>query len=41
MGWLTEFVIEQLDLKGITPFLQDWGALLGLVLVAQNPERFA
>ena len=34
--WLT-----QLDLSGITVFLQDWGSLIGLRLVAAFPERFA
>lgn len=35
-GWL-----EQLDLRGVTLFCQDWGGLIGLRLVAAMPERFA
>ena len=35
-AWLT-----RLDLSGITVFLQDWGSLIGLRLVAAFPERFA
>jgi pimeloyl-ACP methyl ester carboxylesterase len=41
MAWLTEFVVESLDLQDITPFLQDWGSLLGLCLVTQHPDRFS
>lgn len=37
--WLTGFVRE-LDLRGITLFCQDWGALLGLRVAAENEERF-
>jgi haloalkane dehalogenase len=35
-GWL-----EQLDLRGINLFCQDWGGLIGLRLVAAYPERTA
>ena len=38
--WLTSFVRE-LDLREITLFCQDWGALLGLRVAAENEERFA
>lgn len=34
-GWL-----EALDLRGITLVCQDWGALIGLRLAAERPERF-
>jgi haloalkane dehalogenase len=37
---LLEF-IERLDLNDITLVCQDWGGLLGLRIVAENPERFA
>ena len=30
-----------MDLKGITFFGQDWGRLIGLLLVANDPARFA
>ncbi len=33
--------LEQMDLKGITLVCQDWGGLIGLRLVASQPERFA
>jgi haloalkane dehalogenase len=33
--------LDQLDLQGITLVCQDWGGLIGLRLVAANPERFA
>ena len=35
-GWLTA-----LDLRDISLFCQDWGGLIGLRLVAENPDRFA
>lgn len=37
----TRALVEQLDLRGITLFCQDWGGLIGLRLVAEHPERFA
>ena len=40
MDWLTAFV-TRLDLQNITLVCQDWGGLLGLRLVAEQPERFA
>ena len=33
--------IKILDLKNITVFCQDWGGLIGLRVVAENPDRFA
>ncbi len=33
--------IENLDLKNITLFCQDWGGLIGLRIVGENPERFS
>ena len=38
--WLRKF-IEALDLKKITMVCQDWGGLLGLRILAEQPERFA
>ena len=35
-GWL-----DDVDLRRITLVCQDWGGLIGLRLVADNPERFA
>ncbi len=34
-------LLRQLDLNGMTFFGQDWGGLIGLRVVAENPERFA
>ena len=40
VDWMTSFV-EQLDLRGVTYFGQDWGALIGLRVVTDQPDRFA
>ncbi|MDP9235882.1 MAG: haloalkane dehalogenase [Chloroflexota bacterium] len=40
MDWLTAF-LKTLDLRKVTLFGQDWGAVLGLRLAAENEERFA
>lgn len=40
LDWL-QSLIDHLDLNDITLVCQDWGGLLGLRLVAANPERFA
>ena len=34
-------VFDELDLRGITLVCQDWGGLLGLRLVGEQPDRFA
>ncbi|MDP3516176.1 MAG: haloalkane dehalogenase [Pseudohongiella sp.] len=34
-------LIEQLQLEDITLFIQDWGGLIGLRVVADMPDRFA
>ncbi|TAF63853.1 MAG: alpha/beta fold hydrolase [Cytophagales bacterium] len=39
VSWLTELV-QKLNLQNITLFCQDWGGLLGLRIVAENPDRF-
>jgi haloalkane dehalogenase len=39
VAWLNSF-IEQLDLRDIVLFAQDWGGLLGLREAAEHPERF-
>lgn len=39
VDWTTSF-IEQLDLRNITLFGQDWGSLVGLRIAAGNPDRF-
>ncbi|MBI2058347.1 MAG: haloalkane dehalogenase [Nitrospirae bacterium] len=40
VDWMRE-VILALDLRGIALVCQDWGGLIGLRLVGENPERFA
>jgi len=40
VAWVTSLV-EQLDLRGATLVGQDWGGLIGLRVVAENPDRFA
>ena len=39
--WLASHVFDELDLRDITLVCQDWGGLLGLRLVAAQPDRFA
>lgn len=39
VDWISELVVG-LDLDTVTPFLQDWGGLIGLRVVARFPERF-
>lgn len=40
VSWATSLLFGHLDLSQITLFCQDWGGLIGLRLVAANPERF-
>ena len=40
VDWMTAF-LTGLDLTGVTLVAQDWGGLIGLRLLAENPERFA
>ena len=39
--WMTQLIVDRLDLRGITYFGQDWGGLVGLRIVAAHPDRFA
>ena len=41
VDWLSAHVFDRLDLRDITLVCQDWGGLLGLRLVAAQPDRFA
>jgi haloalkane dehalogenase len=41
VDWTADVVFSALDLRDITFFGQDWGGLVGLRLVAAQPERFA
>jgi len=39
--WVRFLVLDELDLRDVTLVGQDWGGLIGLRLVAENPDRFA
>lgn len=39
--WLRSALFEALDLRDVTLLCQDWGGLLGLRLLGEQPERFA
>jgi haloalkane dehalogenase len=39
--WMRQALFDRLDLRDITFFGQDWGGLVGLRLVAADPDRFA
>ncbi|MFZ4720274.1 MAG: haloalkane dehalogenase [Ilumatobacteraceae bacterium] len=41
VAWMQAALFDQLDLRDITFFGQDWGGLVGLRLVAAEPDRFA
>jgi haloalkane dehalogenase len=41
VAWMQAAIIDGLDLSDATFFGQDWGALVGLRLVAENPDRFS
>jgi haloalkane dehalogenase len=41
VGWMSSLLFDALDLQDITYFGQDWGGLIGLRLVAAQPERYA
>lgn len=40
VGWMTQW-LHALDPQQVTLFCQDWGGLIGLRLVAAEPDRFA
>lgn len=39
--WVRALALDVLDLHDVTLVGQDWGGLIGLRLVAENPDRFA
>lgn len=41
IDWMQHALIQNLDLSDVTLVCQDWGGLIGLRLVAENPQRFA
>ena len=40
VGWLTELIVNHLDLTDVVLFGQDWGGLLGLRIAAEQEARF-
>lgn len=38
--WVREALFDKLDLRGLTFFGQDWGSLIGLRVLTENPDRF-
>lgn len=40
MDWMRAALFDGLDLRDITLVCQDWGALIGLRLAAEHPDRF-
>jgi haloalkane dehalogenase len=40
VAWMNELLFGKLDLTDVTFFGQDWGGLVGLRLVAAEPDRF-
>ncbi len=41
VAWMSSLIFDVLDLRDCTFFGQDWGGLIGLRLVAAQPDRFA
>ena len=41
VAWVRALLFDVLDLRDVTLFAQDWGGLIGLRVVAENPDRFA
>ena len=39
--WMRSALFDALDLRDVTLVCQDWGGLIGLRLVAEQPDRFA
>jgi haloalkane dehalogenase len=39
--WMRQALLDEADLRDVTFVGQDWGGLIGLRLVAENPDRFA
>ena len=40
VSWMSRW-LDAVDLDGVTMFAQDWGGLIGLRLLASQPDRFA
>ncbi|MEO9180640.1 MAG: haloalkane dehalogenase [Acidimicrobiales bacterium] len=39
--WVRELLFDHLDLRDVSFFGQDWGSLIGLRLIAEQPHRYA
>jgi haloalkane dehalogenase len=40
LDWLREAVFDRLELRDTTMVCHDWGGILGLLLLAEHPDRF-
>lgn len=40
VAWMQQLIVDDLDLTDVTFFGQDWGGLIGLRLIAADPDRF-
>jgi haloalkane dehalogenase len=40
VAWLRDVLLDRLQLREVTLLCQDWGGLLGLRLLAEDPDRF-
>lgn len=41
VAWMRQLIVDRLDLRRITFFGQDWGGLVGLRVLAGDPDRYA
>ena len=41
VGWMRQALLDEVGLRDITLVCQDWGGLIGLRVLAENPDRFA
>ena len=41
VGWMRQALLDEVGLRDVTLVCQDWGGLIGLRLLAENPDRFA
>jgi haloalkane dehalogenase len=40
IDWISQAIVERLNLTNITMVCHDWGGILGMLLLARHPERF-
>ena len=41
VGWMRQALLDEVGLRDITLVCQDWGGLIGLRVLAEDPDRFA